>query len=343
MTKILLSACTACAFGQAGTARAQNTPVPPPSPQPSTPSTPSPSPIPSDTPTGPSGSSSDPNGATPAATPTSPDDQPTTTPSSPAVPDTGQPGAVPAPPNPPDSTTTTTTTTTTVGGTDTNTGAAPVATTPPPPPETENEGASSTEMFAFDWHNPKLLSGIGVSTTLGGGVVQFTNGTMRGTTSNIGGLWDLHITAGTHLPLALDLAYVGSATHIGGLPTGGTATLIGSAAEGTLRFNLLPNLVWTPYVFGGVGYQRYDVTGGNVSLSDSGMNSSDNLLSVPAGLGFVWRGDNGLVADIHGTYRFTWFQDTLLKNGAPINGTNSSDNFVKMNNWTASAAIGYEF
>jgi hypothetical protein len=165
---------------------------------------------------------------------------------------------------------------------------------------------------------------------------------MRGTTSNLGGLWDLHITMGSHLPLALDLAYVGTATHIGGLPAGNTATLIGSAAEGTLRWNVLPNFAWTPYIFGGVGYQRYDVTGGNVRLSDSGMNSSDNLLSVPAGLGFVWRGNNGLVADIHGTYRFTWFQDLVLANGVPIN-TNSNSSFVKMNNWQASAAIGYEF
>ncbi|HEX8109840.1 MAG TPA: hypothetical protein VF516_19050, partial [Kofleriaceae bacterium] len=164
-------------------------------------------------------------------------------------------------------------------------------------------------MFAFNWHNPGLRSGMGVSVLAGGGVVQFTKSTMRSTTSDLGGLWNVHATFGTHLPLALDLAYVGSATHIGGLPTGGTATLIGTAAEGTLRWNVLPNFAWTPYIFGGVGYQRYDVKGGDVSLSDSGMNSSDNLLSVPAGLGFVWRGNNGLVADVHGTYRFTWFQD----------------------------------
>ena len=197
-------------------------------------------------------------------------------------------------------------------------------------------------MFGFEWHNPNLRSGIGVSTLLGGGVVQFTNSAMRNTTSNLGGLWDLHVTFGTHLPLALDLAYVGTATHIAGLPTGNTATLIGSVAEGTLRWNVLPRLTWTPYVFGGVGYQRYDVTGNNVTLSDSGMNSSDNLLSVPAGVGFVWRGNNGLVADVHGTYRFTWFQDLVLNSGAPITSTSSND-FVKLNNWEASASIGYEF
>lgn len=201
---------------------------------------------------------------------------------------------------------------------------------------------TNTDMFTFDWHNPHLRTGIGVSVLLGGGVSQFTNGTMRGTTSDLGGLWDLHVTIGTHLPLALDVAYVGSATSISGLPTGNTGTLVGSAAEGTLRWNVLPHYAWTPYVFGGVGYQRYDVKGTSVSLSDSGMNSSDNLLNVPAGLGFAWRTSNGFVADIHGTYRFTWFQDLVLQNGAPVTGT-SSNNFVKMNSWGASASLGYEF
>jgi hypothetical protein len=317
MTKILLSACTVCALGQGNIARAQA-----PGSTPSTQPTPSP-----DTPPGttPSDSSSTPT--------TPPDDQPSATPTTPAVPDTSQP----APPIPPDTSSTTTTTTTT-----TTTGDTTAAPAPTPVPVTEEPSGSENDMFGFEWHNPNLKSGIGVSTMLGGGVVQFTNSTMRGTTSNLGGLWDLHVTFGTHLPLALDLAYVGTATHIAGLPTGSTGTLIGSAAEGTLRWNVLPRQSWTPYVFGGVGYQRYDVTGGDVTLSDSGMNSSDNLLSVPAGLGFVWRGNNGLVADVHGTYRFTWFQDLVLANGAPVNGNTSSD-FVKLNNWEASAAIGYEF
>ncbi|HEX8113496.1 MAG TPA: hypothetical protein VF516_37455, partial [Kofleriaceae bacterium] len=217
------------------------------------------------------------------------------------------------------------------------------ATTTAPAPAPEATGTEwDSGMFTFDMHNPKLQSGIGISVLAGGGVAQFRRQAMRNTTSDIGGLWDVHATFGTHLPLALDLAYVGTATHVGGLPTGATRTLIGSAAEGTVRWNVLPNYVWTPYVFGGVGYQRYDVKGGNVSLSDSGMNSSDNLLSVPAGLGFVWRGNNGLVADVHGTYRYTWYQDLVLNSDARVTDNNHS-NFVKLDSWEASAAIGYEF
>lgn len=326
MTKILLSACTVCALGQGNIARAQNGQA-------------QPSPSTSPTPASPSDASSGTSTSEPSSSQPTPPDEPsseTPTPTSPAVPDSNQP----PPPSPPDTTssTTTTTTTTTVGSTT----AAP-APAPAPAPVTEEPTETGNEMFAFNWHNPRLQSGMGVSVLLGGGVAQFRSSTMRDTTSNLGGLWDLHVTFGTHLPLALDLAYVGSATHIGGLPTGNTATLIGSAAEGTLRWNVLPNFAWTPYIFGGVGYQRYDVTGGNVSLSDSGMNSSDNLLSVPAGLGFVWRGNNGLVADVHGTYRFTWFQDLVLADGVRTPANNSSSNFVSLNSWGASASIGYEF
>jgi hypothetical protein len=197
-------------------------------------------------------------------------------------------------------------------------------------------------MYSYEWHEPQLRSGIGISTTLGGGVTQFTNGTMRGTASDLGGLWGLHVTLGSHLPLALDVAYVGSATHLSGLPTGRQGTLIGSAAEGTLRWNVLPHFGWTPYVFGGVGWQRYDVTETNVSLSDSGMNDHDNLLNFPMGLGFAWRSRGGLVADVHGTYRYTMYQDLVLKSGVPITDSSHSD-FIKMNTWEASAAVGYEF
>jgi hypothetical protein len=327
MMKILLSACTVCAFGQGSIAQAQSSKAA--GQTPSSPAKPAPDPSPATSPADASDSQ-----------PAPPDDPSTETPAATAVPDTSQP----PPDSPPDSSTTTTTTTTTTSSTGGDaTATPPTPPTPPPAPPPEAAGAESdTDMFAFNMHNPRLRSGIGVSAMIGGGVVQFTNSTMRDTTSNLGGLWNLHVTFGTHLPLALDLAYVGSATHISGLPNGDTRTLLGSAAEGTVRWMVLPNYAWTPYVFGGVGYQRYDVKGGNVSLSDTGMNSSDNLLSVPAGLGFVWRGNNGLVADIHGTYRFTWFQDLVLKNGAPI-GASGSNSFVSLNNWEASAAIGYEF
>jgi hypothetical protein len=191
------------------------------------------------------------------------------------------------------------------------------------------------------WSEPALRSGIGVSTILGGGVTGFTDKMMRNTTSNVGGLWDLRVTIGSHLPLALDLSYVGSATNINGLPSGNRGTLIGTAAEAALRWNMLPHFVWTPYVFAGVGWQRYDVTQTSVSLTDSGMNDHDNLLEFPLGVGMAYR-MAGFVFDVRGTFRATTDQNLVLRT-LPTTITPTSDNFAPMHTWEASAALGYEF
>ena len=198
-----------------------------------------------------------------------------------------------------------------------------------------------TNVYGYSWYEPSLPSTIGISTILGGGVTGFTDKTMRSTTSDLGGLWDLRVTLGSHLPLALDIGYVGSATNINGLPAGNKGTLIGTTVEGAIRWNVLPHFAWTPYVFAGMGWQRYDVTQTSVSLSDSGMNSQDNLLEFPMGAGIAWR-TNGFVADVRGTFRATTDQNLVLTNGATTLTPTSGD-FAKMHSWEASAALGYEF
>jgi hypothetical protein len=192
--------------------------------------------------------------------------------------------------------------------------------------------------YSYAWREEGLQSGIGVSATLGGGVVGFTEETMRDTTSSVGGLWDLRVTIGSHIPLGLDISYLGSATNVDGLPTGESGTLIGTTLEGALRFNMLPHYAWNPYIFAGVGWQRYDVTEANVSLSDAGMNDQDDLLEFPMGLGLAYR-MGGLVADLRGTFRATTDEDLVLEN--PTSPT--SDDFARLHTWQASAAIGYEF
>jgi hypothetical protein len=197
----------------------------------------------------------------------------------------------------------------------------------------------STSTFSYAWRDDRMQSGIGISTTLGGGVTGFTDKTMRDTTSSTGGLWDLRVTLGSHIPLALDISYLGSATNINGLPGGQSGTLIGTTVEGALRYNILPHAVWNPYVFGGVGWQRYDVTQTHVSLSDSGMNDHDNLVEFPVGAGLSYR-VGGLVADLRGTFRATTEQNLVLK--TPSLSPTSGD-FAAMHTWEASAAVGYEF
>jgi hypothetical protein len=203
-------------------------------------------------------------------------------------------------------------------------------------------GEPNGGMYSYAWNDETMQSGIGVSTILGGGVLGFTDRTMRNTTSDVGGLWDLRVTIGSHIPLALDVSYLGSATSINGLPTGQKGTLIGTTVEGALRYNMLPHFNVNPYVFAGAGWQRYDVTSANVTLSDSGMNDTDDLVEFPMGAGLAYRA-GGFVADLRGTFRATTDENLVLKNTLlpPVSPTSSD--FAPMHTWEASAAIGYEF
>jgi len=213
--------------------------------------------------------------------------------------------------------------------------------TPAAPAEVDT-GSESTDTYGYAWTDEHLQSGIGVSAVLGGGVTGFTDKTMRNTTSTAGGLWDLRVTLGSHVPLALDVSYLGSATNINGLPSGRNGTLIGTTFEGALRFNVLPHYAWDPYVFAGIGWQRYNVTQTNVTLSDNGMNSRDDLIDYPLGAGIAFR-RNGFIGDLRGTFRPTTNQDLVLKASSTTVQNPTSSDFAPMHSWEASAAVGYEF
>lgn len=338
ISTVLLSGLTVCALGQASNAQVPGqTPAPqtPPS-QPQAPNRDVPPPVPTDT-------------TPPANGPTDPKTTPSVngpTPASPSDSNPQQPAGSPAPMNPDGSNATN------PDGTGPSSPTRDSAVPPPPPPgapvataTVDAQPMTSTAVvdvdpYGYEWYEPGLMSGVGVSTILGGGVTGFTDRTMRNTTSNLGGMWDLKVAIGSHMPLALELGYVGSATNINGLPTGQKGTLIGTTAEADLRFNILPHAPVTPYVFGGVGWQRYDVTQATVSLSDGGMNSHDNLLEFPVGGGLAYR-MQGFVFDLRGTFRATT-DNNLVLTTPRVNGTNS-DNFANMHSWEASAAVGYEF
>jgi hypothetical protein len=187
------------------------------------------------------------------------------------------------------------------------------------------------------WNEGHLQSGYGVSTILGGGVTGFTDQTMRNTvTSNVGGLWDLRITFGSHMPLALDVGYIGTAQSIDSLSGAQNGTLVGTTVEGALRWNMLPHDAWNPYAFVGMGWQRYDVTGAKFVMADAGINDSDNSVVFPMGAGLSYRDRGGLVVDVKGTFRANTQAGLVLE-------TIDSTKFAPMHTWEASGAIGYEF
>lgn len=191
--------------------------------------------------------------------------------------------------------------------------------------------------YSYAWHDNRMQSDFGVSTILGGGVTGFTDRTMRDTmSSSVGGLWDLRVTLGSHTPLGIDVSYVGTAANINALIGSQSGTLIGTAVEGAVRYNVLPHHAWDPYAFVGIGWQRYDITGGTFNLSDTGMNSSDNAITFPLGAGIAYRTRTGLVLDLRGTFRPTTDSNLVLE-------TAGSTNYAPMHTWEASAALGYEF
>lgn len=191
--------------------------------------------------------------------------------------------------------------------------------------------------YSYAWNEPEMRSGIGVSAILGGGLTGFTDQNMRNTmNNNFDGLWDLRVTIGSHTPLALDLGYIGTAGRINSLTSTKYGTLVGTTAEAALRWNVLPHYAWNPYAFAGIGWQRYDVTGGTFTLSDTGIRESDNSLVFPMGAGLAFRDKSGVVADLHGTFRANTNYGLVLESP-------TSSSYVPMHTWEASAAVGYEF
>jgi len=196
--------------------------------------------------------------------------------------------------------------------------------------------ADESDPYDYSWHEASLESGIGVSTILGGGISGFTDSHMRDTvSSDVNGLWDLRVTLGSHTPLALDIGYVGTAADIDVLDNTSNATLIGSTVEGALRYNILPHYAWNPYLFAGMGWQNYSVSGEDVNLSDAGINDSDNSIVFPMGGGIAYR-DSGFVADVRGVFRANTDSSLVVENAR-------SNTYVPLHTWEASAALGYEF
>lgn len=193
-------------------------------------------------------------------------------------------------------------------------------------------------VYDYSWHAPEMDSGIGISLIAGGGVMGYASKTVRDTTSPVGGLWQLRASLGTHIPIGLDFSYIGTASGIDALVGSQSATLLSTNLEGALRWNILPHMMWNPYVFGGVGWARLDVTGAAFSRSDAGINDQDNEVIYPIGAGIGWRSAGGIIVDVRGTYRFAGDDNMIVVNPGQV-----EPHYASMDWWEASAAAGFEF
>ena len=186
------------------------------------------------------------------------------------------------------------------------------------------------------WYDYGLQSGIGIGITVGGGVGGFTDPQMRhALTGDVTGLWDAHLSIGTHAPLALELNYTGEAGDLQTLSRHANGTLVGTTADADLRLNFAPHELVTPYIFGGIGWQRYDVTGATLATADTGIRDREDNLEFPMGAGLSFRSESGWMFDVRGTFHVV-SSSQLITN--PRTGSTADAHW-----WAASGLVGYEF
>lgn len=198
----------------------------------------------------------------------------------------------------------------------------------------DSDAIDVPDRYSYAWGDSRLRSGIGIGVVVGGGVSGFTDESMRDSlSSDAGGMWDVRLTLGTHTPLGLELSYTGTAADLEMIP--GDTALVGTTVEGALRYNVLPHFAWNPYIFAGVGWQQYDVTGTEVSLARNGIDDTADLIVAPLGAGLSYRDASGLVLDIRGTLRLAE-DETLVV-------ADASGSTPDLDSWQASGSLGYEF
>lgn len=168
----------------------------------------------------------------------------------------------------------------------------------------------------------------GVLLEAGAGVMNFVNGGYRDLT-NPGVSWAARLVLGTRSVLGGEVSYLGTLQDLQG---SGDSKLLRNGLEGGLRLGIpIAPGHWflSPYVYGGVGWNRLQVISGSELRS---LSTPNDLLSVPAGLGMLI-GHHGVTFDVRSTYRWTFFNDL------PV----SSAGRAKADLWSVDFLLGYEF
>lgn len=172
----------------------------------------------------------------------------------------------------------------------------------------------------------------GAALTVGGGVVDFTDGDARDIT-DVGGLWEARLGIGHRYMVGAEVAYVGTAQDISVLGLDNDALLLSSAIEGVARVNI-GNWTVQPFIFGGVGWANYDII--NEDFNTSSISGDDNMVTVPVGGGLAGH-ISGFLVDGRFTYRPTFDDDLFNLSSLGVNDTATLDT------WQASLRVGYEF
>jgi hypothetical protein len=183
------------------------------------------------------------------------------------------------------------------------------------------------------WNDPKLVSGIGVGVTIGAGVSGFTEeGVRDNLDTDANSAWSVRAAFGTHTPLGLEIGYNGTTVDLESSPFG-TASMLGTTLEGGVRLNILPHSDFDPYVFAGLGWTHYDIRDEQLVRADSGLQSDDDVMHAPMGIGLAYRAPGGVTFDARGTFRAAGNSDLI---------TDVTGSHPDLHTWEASGNIGYE-
>jgi hypothetical protein len=180
----------------------------------------------------------------------------------------------------------------------------------------------------------------GIAIQLGGGVMGFVQEPAKNL-ADTGVAWDVRAVFGTRSVLALELAYSGAYQSLSA--PGLDANLVKNGGEAALRINLGTGSTYggamvNPFLFGGVGWNRYDVVNENLNLGV--INKSDTSGVIPFGVGLSIGGE-GFMLDTRFTYRRS-FNENLIPTGTRLpNGSTTST--AQLDTWEATASLGFEF
>jgi hypothetical protein len=177
--------------------------------------------------------------------------------------------------------------------------------------------------------DPVLQTKYGMSASIGGGVVGFTEKNLTDMTDP-GGSWTARVTFGTRMYVAAELAYVGTAQNIETFGMDPSAALISNGVEGAVRLNLVDEGIWQPYAFVGLAWRRYNLV--NEDFNTSSVEDEDDVGEVPFGAGLAFR-YSGFVADARFEFRPAFNSDLLALGG----------NDTQLHAWSANGRIGWEF
>lgn len=174
-----------------------------------------------------------------------------------------------------------------------------------------------------------LYTSYGIGVTLGGGVENFTNTTANDVT-DLAGAWNVRLELGSHLPVAFEAGYVGTAQTIQGFVGTQDTTLIGTTVEGALKFNVPTGSAFRPFGFAGLGWRRYDMSDTSFAVSNVGFADSDDLMVIPLGAGIRYD-YRGVDADVRFTFRPTVGEDLITEPGRDS---------AALHTWAVGASIG---